>query len=147
MLSDVRCFEAVVLSGRPSGRMVSWGRRLLAVYILSLAVACASSKPLYHEHSKPKPMPTQVFKTYALTTELQRGVSTMEDVRRTLGEPQGSGGFLFPIGIGEGPIWFYESIKVDASSGNIDLQQDVVLVFFKGGRFDGYLWFSDASKR
>jgi hypothetical protein len=137
MLSDVRCFEAVILSGSPSGRMVSWGRRLLAVYILSLAVACAS----------PKPMPTQVFKTYALTTELQRGVSTMEDVRRTLGEPQGSGGFLFPIGIGEGPIWFYESIKVDASSGKIDLQQDVVLVFFKGGRFDGYLWFSDASRR
>ena len=141
MHSDVRCFDAVVWSGRPPRRMVRWGWSLLAVFILSLVIACATPA------TKPKPpAPTQAFKTYALTTELQRGVSTMEDVRGIFGEPQGSGGFLFPIGIGEGPIWFYESIKIDASSGKFELRQEFVLVFFKEGRFDGYLWFSDASK-
>ena len=138
MISHQRCFKAVVQDWFPRGGISLWGRGLLVVFLSFFVVACAAPRV-----ASPK---RQVFKNYSLTTDLQRGVSSMADVRRVLGEPNGSGGYLFPIGTGEGPIWFYESVKIDTSSRKIDLQQDILLVFFKGDRFEGFLWFSDASK-
>ena len=60
---------------------------------------------------------------------------------------EGSGEFLFPTDTKPRPIWFYEKVKVDVSGQKLDLQQDVLLIIFKEGRFDGFLWFSDANKK
>jgi len=87
------------------------------------------------------------FNNAALTTTLQRGVSSAEEVKEALGEPQGSGGFLFPTDTELRTVWFYEKMKVDASGQKLDLQQDVLIVFLKEGTFDGFLWFSDAYKK
>jgi hypothetical protein len=86
------------------------------------------------------------FNNAALTSTLQRGVSNAADVKAALGEPNGSGGYLFPIVAEPHTIWFYEKMKVDVSGQELDVQQDVLLIFFKKGRFDGFLWFSDAHK-
>lgn len=84
-----------------------------------------------------------VFNNAALTTTLQRGVSSAADVKEALGEPTGSGEFLLEE---LRTIWFYEENKVDATGQKLRIQQDVLLVFFEGDRFDGFLWFSDAQK-
>jgi hypothetical protein len=86
------------------------------------------------------------FNNAALTTTLQRGVSSAADVKKALGEPEGSGGFLFPTDTELRTVWFYEKVKV-VITGQPDIQQDVLLVFFKEERFDGFLWFSDAQKK
>lgn len=119
-------------------RLSSWRAiGLLAVLAPLLFGSCASTKP--------NGPPVPAFNTAALTTTLKRGVSTVADVRKALGEPTGLGGFLTSI-TGHDTVWYYESIKVDASDPKPELQQDVLLVFFKADRFDGYLWFSDAHK-
>lgn len=86
------------------------------------------------------------FNYAALTNTLQRGVSSAEDVKAVLGEPNGSGGYYFPVVAEPYPVWFYEKVKIDISGQEFELQQDVLLIFFKEGRFDGFLWFSDAHK-
>ena len=52
-------------------------------------------------------------------------------------------------------VWFYESIKTgkmkpetgpDAAGMktiHIDMQQEILLVFFAGDRFDGYMWYTN----
>ena len=87
------------------------------------------------------------FNFSVLETDLHRGISTMDDVRRLLGEPNGSGGMLLlPRDPKPLNVWFYEKIEIAAEGNQIDINQDVMLIFFKGGRFDGYWWFSDAAK-
>ena len=36
---------------------------------------------------------------------------------------------------------------MDTIGSTIDMAQDVVLVYFKGDRFDGFMWFSDRGGR
>ena len=115
-----------------------WLAGLLALLVPALVGGCAAGP------SKPPPVPA--FNYPALTTTLNRGVSTPADVRAVLGEPQGAGGFLDPAGTEEHDLWFYQKLKVDMSWGKLDVQQDMLLVFFRAGRFDGFLWFSDARK-
>jgi len=71
----------------------------------------------------------------------------VEDVRRLFGEPNGQGGMLLIL---KDPkplnVWFYEKMEIAAEGNQMDVKQDVLLIFFKGGRFDGYWWFSDAAK-
>jgi hypothetical protein len=88
-----------------------------------------------------------VFNNAALTTELQRGVSSAEDVKKVLGEPQGTGEFLFPTDTLVRTILFYEKMTLFVEGQELDVQQDVLMVFLKKGRFDGFLWFSDANKK
>lgn len=122
-------------------RMMRCAVELLAILSPFLFGACVSTKAV--QPSIPK-VPT--FNNAALTTTLQRGVSSVAQVKETMGEPQGSGEFLFPTDTEPRPIWFYEKVKVDVSGQKLDLQQDVLLILFKEGRFDGFLWFSDAHK-
>ena len=113
----------------------------LGVFTLLVAIflgACASQQA--EQPSVP------AFNYAALTTTLHRGISTAADVKAALGEPQGSGGFLYPTDTEEQTLWFYEKLKVNTSGGKMDIQQDMLLVFFKAARFDGFLWFSDARK-
>lgn len=82
--------------------------------------------------------------------ELRRGVSTKSDVERLLGKPNGSGASRLPLTTPR-EVWFYHNIetgdaKVEgrASGGGInvrvDTRQQVLLVFFDGDKFDGYMW-------
>lgn len=95
--------------------------------------------------TKAKQPNVPAFNNAALTTTLQRGVSSAADVKDVLGEPTGSGEFLVYTELCT--VWFYEKMKVDVSGHELDIQQDVVIVFFKEERFDGFLWFSDAHKK
>jgi hypothetical protein len=89
----------------------------------------------------------EAFNFSVLETNLQRGISTMEDVRRLFGDPNGEGRMLL---IPRDPkplnVWFYEKMEIAVEGNQMDVKQDVMLFFFKGGRFDGYWWFSDAAK-
>ena len=83
-----------------------------------------------------------------MKTDLERGVSTMDDDKRLLGEPNGSGEMLL---IPRDPkllnVWFYERFEITPKGNQIDVKQDVMLIFFKDDRFDSYWWFSDAAKK
>ena len=111
----------------------------IAVLLLTIAgISCTTQKP------EIPPLNTQ-----ALTTVLERGVSTTSDVRAALGEPNGVGAALIPTAEGRREVWFYERIKVELGvaaggeqvEGN-EIHQEVLMVFFEGDRFEGFLWFS-----
>jgi len=113
-----------------------WAIGLLVILFPFLFGSCAPTKTT-------RPI-LPAFNYATLTSTLQRSVSSTADVKAALGEPTGSGQFLFDKEFRT--IWFYEKMKVDTSGQKLDLQQDVLLVFFKEERFDGFLWFSDAQK-
>jgi len=115
-------------------KLITW---LLCLLILVFIAGCAVHKTTRKE----------AFNFSVLETDLQRGISTVEDVRRLFGEPNGQGGMLLIL---KDPkplnVWFYEKMEFTAEGNQMDVKQDVLLIFFKGGRFDGYWWFSDAAK-
>ena len=97
---------------------------------------------------------TQAFSRIdQIETDLRRGITNKADVLLLLGEPDGAGalgGFdalRGPDGAGKGPIdaWFYESGK-GSIVGGLEMNQDILLVFFEGDIVDGFLWFSHESK-
>jgi hypothetical protein len=85
----------------------------------------------------------QCFDTSALDTSLQRGISTRGDIEKALGKPSGIGGSFLPTDSEPKEVWFYEKIEVTSSGRHLSEKQDVLLVFLKGDRFDGFMWFSD----
>lgn len=95
--------------------------------------------------------------TSLIEQQLKRGISTKADVQRLLGVPNGTGGLGTPSGVlgvpplGDGPreIWYYDDMEVTdmkSSDGVIamNMRQQILLVFFKGEVFDGYLWTTNA---
>lgn len=113
---------------------------LVSVMALALA-ACAtpervSSVEAFHD-------------TKPLETRLKKGVSTIDDVKRALGEPTGSGAvFLASVQQRPEEIWFYQDIElanIKASQGQLDLEvrQQILMVFVRDGIFDGFMWFSN----
>ena len=56
-----------------------------------------------------------------------------------------------PLGQGSRGIWYYDDLEVtevksEADVIRMNLRQQILLVFFKGEFFDGYLWTSNAFK-
>ena len=86
----------------------------------------------------------------SIPSQLKRGVSTREDVHRLLGKPNGTGGMISAsFGNANQEIWYYENIEITGSQSakdavNVNMRQQIMLVFFKGERFDGYLWTTNA---
>lgn len=86
----------------------------------------------------------------SIESALQRGVTTPAQVRSRFGEPNGAGAARFAtLGGDEREIWYYEDIEMsDAKSVagvmKVELRQQILLVIFKGGVVDGYLWTSNA---
>jgi hypothetical protein len=85
--------------------------------------------------------------------KLVRGESTQADVKRLIGIPSGGGGALLP-GYGDKretlepyDVWYYEDVGYDMSSGEgamvMDMRQQILMIFFKGGKFHGYFWTSN----
>ncbi len=84
-----------------------------------------------------------------LESELQRGKSTKMDVRRVLGAPKGMGNAVLSPDLTPRAVWFYDDIEVtDARSVGsgvleVSVRQQILLVYFKGEVFDGFMWFSN----
>jgi hypothetical protein len=81
--------------------------------------------------------------------ELRRGVSTKMDAQRILGAPNGFGGALFPTDTHQQEVWYYDDIEATDYKGGPDgvmevkVRQQILLVFFKGGLYDGFMWYSN----
>ncbi|UCF67676.1 MAG: hypothetical protein JSV80_18290 [Acidobacteriota bacterium] len=67
-------------------------------------------------------------------------------MRQLLGSPDGTGSLLFPAQNEIREIWFYERLQVTEKSGALEIEQDVLLMFFHGDVYDGFMWFSDADR-
>jgi hypothetical protein len=85
--------------------------------------------------------------TTVLENRLIRGVSTKSDVQISLGTPKGRGGALLPAVPGADEVWLYDDIqmmglKKEGEIYQANLRQQVLLVFFKENRFDGFMWYS-----
>ena len=82
-----------------------------------------------------------------IDTVLHPGVSTKEDIQALLGEPNGYGGAVLPMGHIPYDVWFYNLIEVSAQAsggaGRIDMQIEVLLIFFEKEVYDGHMWFKD----
>lgn len=71
-------------------------------------------------------------------TELARGASSEDDVRRVLGAPRGYGAIRHASGRSDlRKIWFYEFVRM--KDDQVELK--ILLVFFDQERYDGYMWF------
>lgn len=122
--------------------MQGWKHGLALVCVMALA-ACAGTPP--------RVTTAEAFRdTRLLETQLKKGVSTMADVRRVLGEPTGSGTvFLASVQKSPQEIWFYQDIELTdfkSSPGQLDvkIRQQILVVFVRDQLFDGFMWFSNA---
>lgn len=97
---------------------------LVLVSALTLTLAGCSTSLTYGAQPK-----------IAELAKLQRGVSTPDDVRRTLGDPRGKGAVR--LSIGSADLWFYDYGEGDSSGSRVKY----LMVFMRGNAYDGYLWF------
>lgn len=130
--------------------------RIFSAVATGLIVLSLVAAPVYAQDK----LGTGVFpNTSVIEQQLKRGVSTKADVQRLLGIPNGAGhGDMAPVstlvvGSGQGPreIWYYDDIEITemkSTAGviNANLRQQILLVFFNGEFFDGYLWTSNTLK-
>jgi hypothetical protein len=88
----------------------------------------------------------------ALEKEIKRGISTKMDVRRLLGAPDGFGSAVFPTDPRAREVWYYDDIEMTdfKSEGGgilrVNVRQQILLVLFKNGVFDGFMWSSNSGK-
>ena len=119
------------------------GLSLLSLVLLHADLASAATKFGTGVFPDPRPVEHQLI----------RGESTQVDVKRLLGIPSGSGGALLP-GYGDNSetlesynVWYYEDLGYDLASGQgemvMDMRQQILMIFFKGGKFHGYFWTSN----
>ena len=114
---------------------------ILATFLFFLLAGCV-----------PQKVTTGAFtKTGGLDTELQKGVSTKMDVQRVLGAPDGFGGSVLPTDPRPREVWYYgdiegTDIKMEEGIWTMILRQQILLIFFEKGVFDGYLWSTNAGE-
>ena len=70
--------------------------------------------------------------------ELRPGVSTEADVVALLGTPLGHGAARFTPEMPRREVWAYGFMSFSGTSTSSD--EGTLLVFFDGGRYDGYYW-------
>lgn len=125
--------------GSQSGREPEVRARLLVLMVLvALTAACAAQS-----------VTTGAFtQTGRIEAELKRGVSTKMDVQRVLGAPKGTGGAVLPLDPRPRELWYYQDAKAtnlrSEGQGVLrgDMQVQFLLVFFRAGVFDGFMWSS-----
>jgi len=122
----------------PVFRRSALGRRVVPWLMAGLAAGCAPQK------ASTGPF-TQVER---VQTDLQRGMSTKLDVQRVLGTPKGTGSAELPLDPRPREIWYYSDIeltKIRSEGRGVlrgDVRQQVLLVFFREGVLDGFMWWS-----
>lgn len=87
----------------------------------------------------------------ALEGTLRIGESSAAEVRAALGEPTGSGMMMQPIDDSPRTMWsyYYERDRFTGAGGGdsrFETRRTFLFVFFKDGRYDGYMWFSSHPK-
>ncbi len=105
-----------------------WRRWMAVLGLLVLAAGCAA-------------LPTITIGYRAPLQNLDRLISeksTAADVRAALGEPRGYGAARYTSDQPLRKVWYYEFIQIKGSQ----IGLNIILVFFQGDRYDGYLWFS-----
>jgi len=121
----------------------------IAIFLVLLEAAWLATTPVCAAGAAAGAKGAPFAAVRQMETELRRGVSVKADVLELLGEAGGSGECFLP-GQGEPrEVWFYEDMVVTGyrrGGGTylMDVRQQILLVFFKGDRFDGYLWTSNA---
>lgn len=121
-------------------KLRSWLGRMLALASLAgiLAFGCAT-----------KATTGAFVEVGRIQGELRRGMSTKMDVQRVLGSPNGFGTAIFPEDLRPLEVWYYDDveatdIKFEGSIFQMNIRQQILLVFFEGGVFNGFMWFSNA---
>ncbi len=74
----------------------------------------------------------------ALENALTTGVSTEQEVLKSLGTPTGKGREMLPFMEAPRDMWTYYYEEGDLN----DDRRLFLFVFFDNGRYDGYMWFS-----
>lgn len=110
---------------KPDGRFLS----LLVTLLVTLGIAGCATKMTFGT----------LPKTEALGS-LRPGSSTQDDVLKALGKPPSKGAFRALPDLKARSIWAYEYEEAEGTKSS----QKVLLVYFDGEVFDGYLWFSSA---
>ena len=100
---------------------------LLAVTLAGLTVACTQIEVGVNP-------PVDRLK------ELRVGASTKAEVRQIVGQPQGKGASRIPDYPGYRDLWSYEIVSFDG----VTSEYVILLIFFEGDIYDGYLWFDNA---
>ena len=72
--------------------------------------------------------------------QLTPHVSTKNDVLLVLGEPRGYGAARLDPSFTQQRVWLYEYNVTEGTN----IQITMLLVFFSGEKYDGYMWFADA---
>lgn len=72
--------------------------------------------------------------------QLTPHVSSKNDVLLALGEPRGYGAARLDPGFAQQRVWLYEYNVTEGTN----IQLTMLLVFFSGEKYDGYMWFADA---
>jgi hypothetical protein len=72
-------------------------------------------------------------------SKLTQHVSTKNDVLLTLGEPRSYGMARLSPGLQPQRVWEYEYTVAEGK----DIRLTMLLVFFSGDKYDGYMWFAD----
>jgi hypothetical protein len=119
----------------------------VAELVLLIAIAGVASGCV------PQRMTTGAFTEVGrLETDLRRGISTKADVERVLGPAKGAGGAILPSSPDPRDVWFYQDIEVTditLEGGSpvqvvrVKMRQQILLVFFDKGLFDGFMWYSN----
>ena len=68
--------------------------------------------------------------------ELRPGVSSKADVEALLNTPLGRGAARFTLEMARRDVWVYGYFDFDGTK----VDQGQLMVFFDGGRYDGYFW-------
>src|ERR1700740_1566806 len=90
--------------------------------------------------------------TYGVQPQVDRlarlspGKSRQSDVLLTLGEPRGKGAAHLSAEIPLRDVWFYEFAHGEGGWKSTSVDLEMLVVFFQGGVYDGYLWFSSVDK-
>lgn len=119
--------------------------RLLLPVVLSCLAACADEPAKYAT----APAFTD---TRLLESQLTKGVSSAADVKRTLGEPTGSGALYLPkVSPHAFDVLFYQDIALTDIKGkqgqlDVSLRQQILVVYIRNGTYDGFIWFSNAEQ-
>lgn len=115
---------------------------VLLLMVGIITVQCASSTTVR----------TGVFPdTSRITTDLKRGSSSKLDVEQILGAPKGTGGALLPTEHRPKEVWLYDDLEVTGAvqrhgTIQIDMRQQILLIFFEKEVYDGYLWYTNSGK-
>lgn len=125
---------------------------LVGLGVAADALAQSKNLTVAASHSN-KSMTTGPFRdTTALEASWSRGVTTPDEVKQLVGEPNGSGNLVGVFDDTPYELWFYDDLETIGTKGsgggviNLQTRQQFLMVFFSDGLYQGHMWFSNDSQ-